>query len=138
MLPYPRSRVPLGRTFSTPPSSMHKMAFFMYSCPCMEGASDLLSNSKISMFLLRASFLHFWTSSLVISSVDSLVSWDILLAIRTVLEKQTKHCDIAHKSSNYSKLQKKRECLDQPSSNHSPMERPHAMNCYTHQNITLP
>jgi hypothetical protein len=30
---YPRSRVPLGRTFSTPPSNMHRMAFFMYSCP---------------------------------------------------------------------------------------------------------
>jgi hypothetical protein len=97
---YPRSRVPLGRTFSTPPSNMHKMAFFMYSCPWMEGASDLLSNSKISMFLLRASFLHFWTSSLVISSVDSLVSWDMLLAIRTVLKKQTKHCETVHKSAN--------------------------------------
>jgi hypothetical protein len=66
----------------------------------MEGASDLLSNSKISIFLLRASFLHFWTSSLVISSVDSLVSWDMLLAIRTVLKKQTKERETADKSAN--------------------------------------
>jgi len=91
MFAYPRSRVPLGRTFSTPPNNMHNMAFFMYSCPWMEGASDLLSNSKISTFLLWASFLHFWTSSLAISRVDSSLSCDMLLAIRIVLQKQMRH-----------------------------------------------
>ena len=98
MFAHPRSRVPLGRTFSTPPNNMHNMAFFMYSCPWMDGASDLLSNSNISTFLLWASFLHFWTSSLVIKSVDSSLSCDMLLASRIVLkETNEEHYATANK-----------------------------------------
>ena len=48
MLMSPRIRLPFSRTFSTPPSSMHRRAFLMNSCPWMLGARDLASWLKIS------------------------------------------------------------------------------------------
>lgn len=44
----PLMRVPLSSTFSTPPSSMHRIAFLMYSCPWILGARDFESWSKMS------------------------------------------------------------------------------------------
>merc|ERR1719219_978430 len=46
ILTSPLSLVPLGRFFSTPPRSMHRRAFLMYSWPWMDGARDLDSMSK--------------------------------------------------------------------------------------------
>jgi hypothetical protein len=81
----PRNLVPLGNTFSTPPSNRHSMARLMYSCPWIEGASDLAS--KLKMFLWeRASCLHRATSSREMQGLASLLSWDRLLAITTVLQ----------------------------------------------------
>ena len=46
--PHPLSRVPFSKTFSTPPRSMHRMAFLMCSWPWMEGARERASTSNTS------------------------------------------------------------------------------------------
>ena len=45
---YPLMRVPLSSIFSTPPSSMQRTAFLIYSWPCIDGAKDFASCSKMS------------------------------------------------------------------------------------------
>ncbi len=39
----PLMRDPFSSTFSTPPSNMQRIAFFMYSCPWMLGARERAS-----------------------------------------------------------------------------------------------
>lgn len=83
---YPLSLVPFGKIFSTPPKRRHRIAFFMYSLPCMDGARDFARSSKIFLHgLFFANFLHIVTSSWVIARLASLLSCIMLLAIRTVL-----------------------------------------------------
>jgi hypothetical protein len=75
----------VGQHLLHPSSNRHSMARLMYSCPWIEGASDLAS--KLKMFLWeRASCLHRATSSREMQGLASLLSWDRLLAITTVLQ----------------------------------------------------
>lgn len=83
---YPLSLVPLGKIFSIPPSSKQRMAFLIYSCPCIDGANDLLSRSNISMLLLLTNLLHTLMSSLVKFMFMSLLICVILFAITIVLK----------------------------------------------------
>lgn len=89
---HPLSLVPLGRTFSTPPRSMHKMAFLMKAWPWMLGAIDLPNRSKI--FLLFTNFRQFLTSSREINRVASLLNCVTFVAIRMVLKKQNTQYEI--------------------------------------------
>lgn len=83
---YPLSLVPFGKIFSTPPNRRHKIAFLMYSLPCIDGARDFARSSKIFLQgLFFANFLHMATSSWEIARLASLLSCITLLAIRTVL-----------------------------------------------------
>ena len=61
---YPLSRVPFSNTFSTPPSSKHRIALLMCSCPWMDGARDRASTSNTSCKSreqLHISFLLIYT-----------------------------------------------------------------------------
>jgi len=72
-------------TFSVPPSSMHRTAFLMYSCPWMDGAKHRASVSNTSTFRKRENFLMLRTSAAEYVGLTSLLSALTLFAIKIVL-----------------------------------------------------
>ena len=84
MLISPLSLVPFGRTFSSPPKSWHKRAFFTYSWPWIDGAKDRAKMLKILFFSDLANFLHLATSSPEIVSSSCCFNWTMLLANKMV------------------------------------------------------
>ena len=85
---HPLSLVPLGNTFSFPPSNIHNTAFLMYSCPWIEGARERPSCSNTSPFW-RENLRIRATSSAEKCGVASLLSCWMLFAMRIVLQRNT-------------------------------------------------